>query len=531
MKHIINLITCSIIIGLFASSCVKDLEQYNVNDRNISQEQLKVDFQHVGSKYKPIFENIYQYDPAWSYQLQQNLNADVYSGYMTNPRPFIAGANNTTYKLVSGWNNFIWSVSYNNVMNNVKSIEDLTKDEFPTLYAVSLILKVVAMHRVSDVFGPIVYTNFGDLENPGVYDSQKDAYDAFFSDLDTAIKNLTADIDSERFKAFDLSYGGDYKQWVKLANSLRLRLAIRISKVDPAKAKTEGEKALSQSLGLMSTNSDGFFVNGSLPHPLSVIDNSWGDIRMNASMESILTGYNDGRANTYFALPTEAGLGSSVKGVRGGLPLFSKYADELAQKADYIDFSSINDNIHTPKVQLMTAAEVAFLKAEAGLRGWSGAGDAKINYEEGITLSFQQHGASGVSAYLTDSSSMPADYIDPVNASNNIAAMSTITIAWDASATNEEKLERIITQKWIAMFPDGQEAWSEYRRTGYPKLFPVVSNQSGGTIDTNIQIRRIPFVDSEKSTNDPGVKAATSLLKGPDHGGTRLWWDTGGSNF
>ncbi len=133
--------------------------------------------------------------------------------------------------------------------------------------------------------------------------------------------------------------------------------------------------------------------------------------------------------------------------------------------------------------------------------------------------------------YVTDSSSKPADYVDPINASNNIAAMSTITVAWVASASNEEKLERIITQKWIAMFPDGQEAWSEFRRTGYPKIYPVVSNQSGGTIDTNIQIRRIPFVDSEKSTNDPGVKAARSLLKGPDHGGTRLWWDTGGPNF
>ena len=79
--------------------------------------------------------------------------------------------------------------------------------------------------------------------------------------------------------------------------------------------------------------------------------------------------------------------------------------------------------------------------------------------------------------------------------------MSDITVAWSGATTDEERLEKIITQKWIAMFPEGQEAWSEYRRTGYPKIFPVVSNQRGGTIDTNIQIRRIPFVDSELSTN------------------------------
>lgn len=89
MKNISKLLTYVAVIALVSTSC-SDLEDYNNNPRNISEEQLEVDFQHVGSKYKPIFESIYQYTPAWSYQLQQNLNADVYSGYMTNPRPFVA---------------------------------------------------------------------------------------------------------------------------------------------------------------------------------------------------------------------------------------------------------------------------------------------------------------------------------------------------------------------------------------------------------------------------------------------------------
>ena len=528
MKKINKILACLVVLGLISTSC-SDLEQFNVNDKNITQEQLKIDFQHVGSLYQPIFESIYQYSPAWSYQLQQNLNADVYSGYLTNPRPFIAGANNTTYSLVSGWNNFIWSVPYDNVMDNVKQIRDLTETEFPTLNAVALILKVAGMHRVTDVFGPIVYSSFGDLANAGVYDSQQEAYNAFFVDLDTAVANLMADIDNERFTAFDLSYGGNNSNWIKLANSLRLRLAIRISKVDPAKAKSEGEKALSQSLGLMETNADGFFVNSSLDHPLATIDNSWGDIRMNASMESILTGYSDNRAENYFDAPTS--VAGTVKGVRGGLPLLAGYSDELAQKADYIGFSGINDNIHTSTVQLLTTSEVYFLKAEAALRGWTGAGDAQVNYEMGISTSFEQHGASGAAAYMADNTSTPADYVDPVNAGNSATALSTITIAWDGGATNEENLERIITQKWLAMFPEGQEAWSEFRRTGYPKIFPVVSNQSGGIVDTDIQIRRIPFVDSELSTNPDGVSGAVSKLGGPDNAGTRLWWDTGGSNF
>lgn len=526
MKNTNKLLACLAIVGLVSSSC-SNLEDYNNNPRDITQEQLEVDFQHVGSKYKPIFESIYQYTPAWSYQLQQNLNADTYSGYMTPPRPFVAGANNTTYNLVTGWNDFIWTVPYNNVMNNVKSITDLTETELPTLNGVALILKVAAMHRVADVFGPIVYTNFGSIENAGVYDSQQEAYNAFFTDLDTAVEGLMSDIDSPAFAAFDLSYGGNLQSWVTLANSLRLRLAIRISKVDPAKAKAEGEKALSQ--GVMTSNGDSFFVNSVLSHPLSVIDNSWGDIRMNASMESILSGYGDSRMQSYFDEAVD--YPGSYKGIRNGLPLQAGYADELAQKADYIGFSGMNDGVKTSSVQLMTASEVYFLKAEAALRGWAGAGDAQSNYEMGITTSFDQRGASGASAYIMDNTSVPSDYVDPVNAANNALALSTATVAWNAGDNNEMKLEKIITQKWIAMFPEGQEAWSEFRRTGYPKIFPVVSNQSGGVIDTDIQIRRIPFVDSELSTNAAGVADAISLLNGPDNGATRLWWDTGGSNF
>ena len=536
MKNISKILACLGLLSLISTSC-SDLEEFNQNERDITQEQLQIDFQHVGSKFKPIFESIYQYSPAWSYQLQQNLNADVFSGYMTNPRPFGAGSSNYTYALNSGWNGFIWDVPYSNVMNNIKGISDESNGDFPTLEAAALILKVEAMHRVSDVFGPIVYTNFGDLTNAGVYDSQQEAYNAFFADLDNATDALMADISSSRFSAFDLSYGGNYSNWVKLANSLRLRLAIRISKVDAAKAKTEGEKALSQALGLIETNGDNFLVNSDLPHPLSIIDNSWGDIRMNASMESILIGYNDNRAHAFFLEKnpkdetTISVVPGQLKGIRNGMPLEAVYPDEEEQKAAYINFAVLNDDIHTSRVQLMTAAEIHFLKAEAALRGWSGAGDAQANYEKGISTSFGQHGASGDALYISDNTSTPIDYVDPVNAANNATALSNSTVAWDGGATNEENLERIITQKWIAMFPEGQEAWSEFRRTGYPKIFPVISNQSGGTIDTAIQVRRIPFVDSELSTNPDGVADAVTKLGGPDNGGTRLWWDVDGPNF
>ncbi len=519
-----------IMLGLFSltfQSCKKDFDGIDDDPNQITDKQLEADLQIIGSKFKPVFENIYEYSPL--FQLQQNLNADIYGGYLTPPRPFRAGQNNNTYNLVGSWNNHIWVVAYSRVMNNLKKIEEL-KDYSNNFYAVSLILKVEAMHRVSDIFGPIVYSNFGQSSTSSTYDSQEEAYNQFFADLDEAQNILSQDIDGNKFTKFDMVYGGDYHKWMKFANSLRLRLAIRIAMVDPAKAKLEGEKALANSEGLIESNSESFIVKGNLTHPLKTICCAWNDTRMNASLESFMRGYNDPRLPHYFKESTVSP--GEIKGIRGGLPLMSNYTDELAQKADYVGFSTIGDDIiNSTYIQLMTAAEVWFLKAEAALRGWNGAGNAQTNYETGISKSFSQYGVGDAApAYISDNTSTPMNYVDPVNNSNNINALTNVTIVWDNSASNEEKLEKIITQKWIAMFPEGMEAWSEFRRTGYPKLFPVVSNQSGGTIDTNIQIRRLPFVISEYSTNPDGVAGAVTKLGGPDNGGTRLWWDTG-SNF
>ena len=538
MKNIYKILTFIGILSLLLNvSCTKDFDEINNDPTQITDKQLEADFQYIGAKFQPVFESIIITNPAWKFQLQQNLNADVFSGYMTNPRPFVSGHNNTTYNLVPGWNNFIWTIPYKNIMNNVSYIEkQATEDGFPVFVGIAKILKVEAMHRVSDVFGPIVYTHYGESVTTGEYDSQQEAYYAFFDDLDEAENLITNNMSDSYFTNFDLVYEGDLGKWLRFANSLRLRLAVRIAMVDPAKAQQEAEKALSSSYGLIETNDQAFVIHGSKAHPLLTICNSWDDIRMNASIESYMRGYNDPRIEKYFSEVKEGDnvtvpvVPGTLKGIRNGLPLMSNYSDEIAQKAAYVNFAVLHKDVMTPDLQLMTAAEVWFLKAEAALRGWAGAGDAQTNYESGISVSFDQRGVGGAAAYIADNTSTPMDYVDPVNASNSINALSDVTIAWDAAADNEVKLEKIITQKWIAMFPDGMEAWTEFRRTGYPKIFPVVSNQSNGTIDTDIQIRRIPFAVSEYDTNSEAVQQAINLLGGPDTGGTRLWWDTG-SNF
>jgi len=318
------------------------------------------------------------------------------------------------------------------------------------------------------------------------------------------------------------AYKGDYKAWVKFANTLRLRLAMRIVKVKPALAKTEAEKAVAQKFGVFMTNADLFkIVSPVYTNPIATISDSWLDIRMSADMESIMGGYEDPRLAIYFDPSTQ--FPGQFKGVRTGI--------DIAAKSDHQDFSGIGSVVKSKEIVLMTTAEAYFLRAEGALRGWDMGGDAESLYKAGIQASFDQRGASGAAAYMADNIKTAKAYVDPNFPVNNSAPVNNVTVAWDAAATNEVKLQKIITQKWIAGFPEGQEAWSDYRRTGYPKLFPVLKNYSGNTITTEFGVRRINFVQSEKSANAGGVATGVAKLNGPDTGGTRLWWDTTGPNF
>jgi hypothetical protein len=408
---------------------------------------------------------------------------------------------------------------------------------YPVFAAWAKILRVEAMHRLSDIYGPIIYTHYGQVNSDGsiTYDSQKDAYYAFFNDLDSALAVFTPLAQNasapRTLTNFDLVYGGDFKEWVKFANTLKLRLAIRISLVDPAKAKAEGESALANPIGLLTAAADNFNVNiGTFTHPLNTMNNSWGDCRFGAPLASYLTGYNDPRTSKYAVAATDPAVAGKVIGVRNGINIDDKSRYEgYSQPVTFPNYSAANGAANF--VQLMTAAEAWFLKAEASLRGWAGAGDAGTDYNNGVTASFAQYGLDAT-AYLNDATSTAAQYIDPkaiTAGQNNITTgspyLSTITIKWDNSASTAQKLERIITQKYIAMFPDGQEAWSEFRRTLYPKLYPNVVNFSNGTIPTAKFIRRINFALSERNTNPNGVADAVKKLGGPDTGGTPLWWD------
>ncbi|WP_426325320.1 SusD/RagB family nutrient-binding outer membrane lipoprotein [Pedobacter sp. R-06] len=515
--------------------CTKNFEDFNTNPTALSPEQTTA---LLKSAIGPIEQEIFH-----NYQIAQNLSADAFSGYMMAPTPFGGGINNMNYSLNDGWNSAGFNDQYNYVMAPISKIgQSEVKTKSPEAWGIALLVQVMAMSRVTDKFGPIPYTTAGSSLVSTPYEDQKTVYSAFFKQIDTAANNLQTYIAANPGKtAFydkgDLIYAGDPVKWLKLANSLRLRLATRIVKADAATAKLQAEKALSAPGGLLTSVADNAAVaqSGTRDNDLWVVTVAYdGDNALGAALQTYLVGYNDPRLPVYARPATDPLFAGQYIGIRSG----ANTSFNGLGKAGYKTYSTLNstDNTKSPIGQkapqiLMTAAEVWFLKAEAALRGWTGAGDAQTNYETGITTSLQQWSVAPGS-YLSDATSIPTAYVDPKNAANNAAAVSTITVKWDPTSTNEQKLERIITQKWLAIFPDGQEAWSEYRRTGYPKLFTVANNNSGGSINTQTQIRRLPFPSTEYGNgNSAEVVKAVGLLGGPDNGGTRLWWDVNKANF
>ncbi|WP_213277729.1 SusD/RagB family nutrient-binding outer membrane lipoprotein [Chryseobacterium indologenes] len=523
---------------LMAASGCSDLDQYN-QEKLGNPENMYADYNAVVNPLKSLQRGLQS-----DYQLYPNLSADMFSGMFSTATQFNGGKNNTTYFMMDGWNNRIIA-RQQDIFNYSIIIDNAAKNFYPGIdftgtFAVKKILKVITAARVSDNHGPVVYSKYETPNANGVtdFDSQQQAYQNFINDLTVAITDLQKvqnmpatgnEGDKAALKRADLVYGGNMAQWAKLANSLKLRLAMRMSYADPAKSKQYAEEALASSAGLITDNADNALISVGQSE-LSFIIYSWGDCLIGAPLMAYMNGYNDPRLPAYAIPASDPSLQGKYIGIRQGIDLlngkstYGGFSQPQAKSANGDYFSGTDG-----KMKLFTAAETWFLKAEAALRGYAGAGDIQTNYTTGVQQSFGEWGKSAnVAAYLADNTSTEAPYLDPKNADNNVLVgnpqLSTITIAWNNGDTNERKLERIITQKWLSLYPNGPEAWAEQRRTGYPVLFKVRKNDSGGAISTEAMIRRIPFTIDTK-TSLYNYQQAAQMLNGPDTGGTKLWWD------
>ncbi|TFH27894.1 MAG: SusD/RagB family nutrient-binding outer membrane lipoprotein [Bacteroidia bacterium] len=538
MKKIIFII--SVVLALFFSGCTENFEELNTNPYQISGESLEQDFNHVGAYFKTLWSGDW-FVAIIGHQTMHNLCNTSWVRQLGCPTPFVGGINNTTYYM--RWSPY-WGRIYGSVMAPARQVKLVAEEGGYDVFAQwATLVMVSGAHRLSAYCGPIIYTDYGTANKDVMYDSEETLYDTWFAELDEIVSVFGANLDYAGLSKFDEVYAGDMSMWLKYANSLRLRLAMRIVNVDPALAQAEAQKAMNNPGGLIMTNADNTMLSlqGNIFGP-AVCCFAWDDTRMSASMESILIGYEDNRIASYFEPVSDLSLVTDhptwpYKGVRVGA--------EIVAKSDHTPFSTINKDFNdagiVTKRALYTAQETHFLLAEAALRGWTGSAltlTAQGHYEEGIKMSFEEWGAGGADAYILNNAGIPLDYDDPVMAGdvNDFVNRIQVTVAWDDAATNEVKLERIMTQKWIAAQHNSIEAWVDHRRTGYPKLPYNYRNDSSpdhGVIADDDFLKRVPifFGNSEQVNNPVGYADAVTKLGGPDLISTRLWWDTGGSNF
>lgn len=472
----------------------------------------------------------FQYDwgsgLTWPWQLTQGLNHDMFSGYFHDRRADF-NDKNSVYNLNKNWAAAAWDFTYQYIIPAVMDVEERTQevDSLLMFYGINKILKVELMHRICDTYGPIAYPR------PDTVQAQQDAYKAFFSDLDEGVESLMTYNKSEGsvkdFSTYDMLNCPSTDDWIRFANSLRLRLAMRISNVDKATAAAQVKTALSNPYGVLESNADVVQAEWTgCPNPLYGVA-GWDQVYMGATMASVLNGYQDPRLARWFCKATLAGHRDEYLGIPQGVFM---QAGDPDYYAGYSKFNMRGGKM-TPSI-LMTPAEIWFLRAEAALRGYTGE-NVQACYELGVHTSFGQWEAGDATNYLSDNANSPWPYVDyvPKSGGKDMPALITITTKWDNGASNEVKLERIITQKWLACFPESYEAWSEQRRTGYPCLFKVQTNNSGGAINTAEMIRRLPFSEDAAAKDPQQYTELINALRGSDNGGTRLWWDAGGNCF
>lgn len=455
-----------------------------------------------------------------SWQIFQSLFADLQAQYFANVAVNFPSDRNV---MVGNWLNGAWSGFYGQAIPPLLGVLENTKPggiaENPAVFAIANIWKVQMYLPRTDYWGPIPYSKVGSGERVVEYDSQEAIYKDFLATLKKSVDDLQRFKGTSVLGSNDQIYGGSVDKWILFANTMRLRIAMRISNVEPALAKTEAEAAVAG--GVLNTNADDAFlkVTTNSLNPMAQTT-AWNEFRMSAAMESVLKGYGDPRMSKFFA--PVPGTTNTFKGLRNGFSQAQLGLPENAPNAN----SNVNDvflptSMFSTPFGVMFASEAHFLKAEGALKGWNmGAGTAKDHYEMGIATSMRQWGITdqaAINAYINGSST-PI----PLNDVVNTPALSDIPVQW--SSDPSRRLEQIHTQKWLALFPYSHEAWAEYRRTGFPKLYPRV-NSENPDVPADAVVRRTPFVIGERNTNRAGVESGEKVLGGADSPATRLWWN------
>ena len=567
--------------------------------RDISADELKQAVKDMRTQLKDAQGAIYSLRSgnegglkALLYQSQNTLGPDCYVQYFCVPHSDFSYSYyelRSTYDLCKFFINNL-SVGFSTMTYKMASTLNAEKiDYMPELKAIYLMLFNYSAIENVDLFGPMPYNDHKNYveESPFVYDRVKDIYYQAKANIDAAIecfkyyKGHRSDTYKEQIGRIILSRvqllssdytdASDLSVWIRFANSLKLRMAIHMSKVEPATAKQWAEEAVAG--GVIENEADEIGLFPSLlgsAHPLIEIM-GWNDIVMGASFINLLQNLDHPYMKYLFtknsialekskqavsgtSAPAVTPKGSVYVGMRNGV---TPGEWQAAANNPYAGYSMLDRTYFSecnPPLYLMKVSEVNFLRAEGALRGWNMGGTAQSFYEQGIRTAYLEDRnfpikkyANYVDDYLNVDAPKGIAYVDPQGLTPDMPSVTKIGVKWNEGDSKETKLEKIITQKYIASFPYSYESWVDLRRTGYPKLFPILNTEhSDGTIkpgDPKVQtadniMRRIPWVPDDpqkkediKATGIPALSEDTNNKPATDTQMQRLWWDVDAPNF
>ena len=525
---------------------------------------------------------------AHAYQFCYSLGPDNYVQYFCVPHydfPYSNFTLRSTYDMCKGsiggpGSGFSSAKLYIAPLLNTEKI-----DSVPELKAIFLTLFNYSAIENADLFGPMPYEEFKALrdKSPFKYNDVRTIYYGVKKNLDDAVACLKyyKDNRSEAYKQelANVMYSyltivndpysktwEDMEPWIRFANSLKLRMATHMSGIEPETAKTWAEEAVRDGVITDVDNEVAIYpVFSGKDHPLVEIT-GWSDAVMGASFLNLLENL-DHPYMKYLFTKNSVGLAKSPQAVEGSscpatTPINSVYVGmrdgvapgegQAAANNPYCGYSML-DKAYLAQTQaplfLMKCSEVYFLLAEGALRGWNMGGTAKQFYEQGIrnasleSRSFTDNKYNQlVDDYLNVEAPKGIAYVDPQGLTPDMPSVTKIGVKWNEGDSPEVKLEKIITQKYIASFPYSYESWVDLRRVGYPKLFPILGvADSDGTIgagDSWVQtkeniMRRIPWASDDPQTKEDIANTGIPALGegATDTQGQHLWWDNGASNF
>lgn len=523
MKKINKLIGVIGLIALNLFSCTHNFEEINTNpDKPDKIDQPKL---LLGSVIKSI-----------SYLQLSKGSGAVLGDYLVDQY---------TSMFNDAFNNTQVNIYYYNgrdVQDMINLAEELNQ---PHVLGMGLVIKSFMFQQMTDAFGDFPYSEALKGKTDGLftprYDLQEDIYADLLAQLEKA-NELLAQSSIEDIGAYDNLYGGDILKWRKFANSLKLRLLMRMSGKMDVSSKIMEMLNQTDKYPLMSDNDDSALFSYSddqqsnwSPLYTAAQEKFDGTEFMSTTIEGHLKAMNDPRMKVYFS-PTVKSV-ENGEYIYAGVPNCVRDADESAynggdgynSRKGYIFVpQKIDVKYASPTVAqgiLLTYAEVQFNLAEAREKGIISEGDAGTYYKNGIIASFD-YWASRIPANFIEMKSMtnpPTEVFEAADVIPDPAYYEQEKVAY--TGTQAEKLEKIGVQKWIALYLCGIEGWSEWRRTGFPKEISVIPpNGLPSSSNINEWPRRIPYPQNEQVYNVDQYQIAVGR-QGADNLLTRVWWN------